>query len=94
MAHPLIHSKSSVKKYGGKVEDYTHIHEWFDETKSWYGHSYHRLWRHHSEGIFECEKNSVNHLKIVMVRPFILDMLVKITLKKIVLIIYHQQRNG
>ena len=56
MAHPLIHAKSSVKKYGGKIEDYTHIHEWFDETKSWYGHSYHRLWRHHSEGIFECEK--------------------------------------
>jgi hypothetical protein len=56
MAHPLIHSKSSVKKYGGKVEDYIHIHNWFDETKAWVGHSTHRMFRHHSEGIFECQK--------------------------------------
>ncbi len=35
MAHPLQHSKSSVKKWGGKVEDYIEIHNWFDETKSW-----------------------------------------------------------
>ncbi len=56
MAHPLLHAKSSVKKWGGKLEDYTAIHEWFDETKAWVGHSKHRLFRHHSEGIFECEK--------------------------------------
>lgn len=54
--HPDIHSKSSVKKFGGKPEDYIKIHEWFDETKSWFGSSNHRLFRHHSEGIFECEK--------------------------------------
>tara|TARA_R110000796_G_scaffold161255_1_gene277962 strand:+ start:282 stop:635 length:354 start_codon:yes stop_codon:yes gene_type:complete len=56
MAHPLQHAKSSVNKYGGKPEDYIHIHQWFDETKSWYSHIYHRMFRHHSEGIFECEK--------------------------------------
>lgn len=56
MAHPIIHSKSSAKKFGGKWEDYIHIHDWFDETKSWYGHSFHRMFRHHSEGIFQCEK--------------------------------------
>ena len=56
MAHPLLHSKSSVRKWGGKSEDYIHIHEWFDETKAWFGNSAHRLWRHHSEGIFECEQ--------------------------------------
>lgn len=56
MAHPLIHAKSSAKRFGGKPEEYTHIHEWFDETKKWLGHSNHRLWRHHSEGIFEAEK--------------------------------------
>jgi hypothetical protein len=54
--HPLIHAKSSVKKYGGKVDDYIHIHNWFDATKAWIGHSKHRIMRHHSEGIFECEK--------------------------------------
>ena len=56
MAHPLLHSKSSAKKFGGIPEDYIHIHNWFDQTKSWYGHSLHRMWRHHSEGIFEMEQ--------------------------------------
>lgn len=56
MAHPNMHAKSSVKKWGGKPEDYIHIHEWFDATKAWIGHSKHRMFRHHSEGIFECEE--------------------------------------
>ena len=56
MAHPIIHAKSSVKKFGGKWEDYIHLHEWLDETKGWYGHSSHRMFRHHSEGIFEMEQ--------------------------------------
>lgn len=56
MAHPYDHARSSVKKWGGEIKDYIDIHKWFDETKSWYGHSAHRLFRHHSEGIFECEK--------------------------------------
>ena len=56
MAHPIQHAKSSAKKFGGMWQDYIHIHEWFDETKAWYGHAKHRMFRHHSEGIFECEK--------------------------------------
>ena len=56
MAHPYDHAKSSVKKWGGEEEDYIEIHEWFDATKAWIGHSKHRMFRHHSEGIFECEK--------------------------------------
>jgi hypothetical protein len=56
MAHPILHAKSSVKKFGGKWEDYIHLHEWLDETKAWCGHSTHRMFRHHSEGIFEMEK--------------------------------------
>ena len=35
MAHPNLHAKSSAKKFGGKPEDYIHLHEWLDETKSW-----------------------------------------------------------
>ncbi len=54
--HPLLHAKSSVKKFGGVLEDYLFIHEWFDATKAWVGHSEHRLFRHHSEGIFELEQ--------------------------------------
>ena len=56
MSHPLEHAKSSVRKWGGQISDYQQIHEWFDETKAWIGHSKHRMFRHHSEGIFECEK--------------------------------------
>ena len=56
MAHPYEHSKSSVRKFGGQVSDYQTIHDWFDATKAWVGHSKHRMFRHHSEGIFECEK--------------------------------------
>ena len=34
MANPLIHSKSSVKRWGGKVEDYLPIHQLIDSPKS------------------------------------------------------------
>ena len=63
MAHPIVHAKSSVKKWGGKWEDYIHIHNWFDKTKSWVGNSHHRMFRHHSEGIFECEKTFGEHFE-------------------------------
>ena len=33
MANPLIHSKSSVKRWGGKVEDYINIHILLDSPK-------------------------------------------------------------
>jgi hypothetical protein len=56
MAHPIQHAKSAAKRFGGKWEDYIAIEEWFDETKAWVGHSMHRMFRHHSEGIFECEQ--------------------------------------
>jgi hypothetical protein len=56
MAHPFEHSKSSAKKFGGNPEDYHHLQQRMDETKSWFGDSLHRMFRHHSEGIFEMEK--------------------------------------
>src|ERR1035438_160103 len=34
MAHPYHHSLSSVKKWGGTVADYQHIHDWFDASKA------------------------------------------------------------
>ena len=52
----MQHCKSSVRKWGGQLSDYQPIHDWFDETKAWIGHSKHRMFRHHSAGIFECEK--------------------------------------
>ena len=56
MAHPYHHSVSSVRKYGGKPEDYQAIHDWFDATKEHYANWRHRSLRHHSLGIFEAEQ--------------------------------------
>ena len=51
-----MHSLSSVRKHGGKPEDYQRIHDWFDETKSHYADFRHRALRHHSLGIFWVEE--------------------------------------
>jgi hypothetical protein len=62
MAHPYQHAVSSARKFGGIPEDYIEIHKWFDATKAWVGHSKHRMFRHHSEGIFECEQVFGDHM--------------------------------
>jgi hypothetical protein len=54
--HPNHHAITSVKKWGGKVEDYLRIHDWFDQSKEWYANFRHRAMRHHSQGIFEAER--------------------------------------
>ena len=55
MAHPYHHSLSSVKQWGGAVEDYQRIHDWFDESKKITADFRHRALRHHAEGIFMAE---------------------------------------
>jgi hypothetical protein len=54
--HPYHHALSSVERWGGKLEDYLPIHEWFDESKAHMADFRHRALRHHSEGIFLCER--------------------------------------
>jgi len=56
MANCYYHSLSSVKKWGGKPEDYQPIHDWFDESKKLTSHFAHRALRHHAEGCFAAEK--------------------------------------
>lgn len=51
---PVKHAESSVKHYGGVIEDYIEIHNWFDETKALTGNWTHRAMRHHSAGIAWC----------------------------------------
>jgi hypothetical protein len=53
---PLIHSKSSVKKYGGIVEDYLPIHDFIDSTKSSVPDVRHRAILHSAFGIYIVEK--------------------------------------
>jgi hypothetical protein len=54
--HPYHHSLSSVRKWGGTVEDYYAIHAWFDESKQIIADFRHRASRHHAEGIFIAEQ--------------------------------------
>ena len=56
MAHPYHHALSSIKKHGGKVEDYLPIHNWFYASKAHLADLRHRALRHHSEGIFWAEE--------------------------------------
>lgn len=53
---PYIHCKNSVKRYGGKIEDYAEIHDWFDSTKAAYANFGHRAILHHTFGIYLCEQ--------------------------------------
>lgn len=55
MAHPYHHALSSVRKWGGTVDDYMEIHSWFDRSKEIIATFQHRALRHHAEGVYACE---------------------------------------
>ena len=55
MAHCYYHALSSVRKWGGAVEDYLALHQWFDQSKAIVADPRHRALRHHAEGIFMLE---------------------------------------
>jgi hypothetical protein len=56
MAHPWYHAERTARLFGGIPEDYVEIHNWFDESKAFVPDLRHRALRHHSEGIFLCER--------------------------------------
>lgn len=56
MGTPLLHSKSSVRKYGGEVKDYLPIHRWFDQTKAHLPNFKHRCILHNSFGMLLAEQ--------------------------------------
>lgn len=73
MSAPVYHAQTSVRLWGGKIEDYLPIHDWFDATKECYADFRHRALRHHAQGIFECERQFGSHItnsdgKVVPVR--------------------------
>lgn len=51
---PFYHAQSTVNKFGGTVDDYLPIHNWFDNTKEYTGAWNHRALKHHASGINEC----------------------------------------
>ena len=50
MSHRLHHSISSMKKWGGQVDDYLPVHNWFDASRVDFRDMRHRSIRHHLEG--------------------------------------------
>jgi hypothetical protein len=56
MSHSIFHAQSSVRRFGGKVEDYLALHDWLDATKETFCDFRHRALRHHSQGVFEAER--------------------------------------
>jgi hypothetical protein len=55
MSNCYYHALSSVKRWGGTVEDYRPLHDWFDQSKAIIADPRHRALRHHAEGIFMLE---------------------------------------
>lgn len=53
---PFLHGEVSVKKWGGKPEDYQGIHDFLDSSKAHFPDMRHRALLHSSFGIFIAEK--------------------------------------
>lgn len=53
MANPLKHSKSSVKIWKGKIEDYIEIHKKLDCSKKYFPDNRHRILTHNMFFVFE-----------------------------------------
>lgn len=56
MAHCFYHARNSAKKWGGVPEDYQPLHDWFDQSKEHIPTMQHRALRHHTQGIFDLER--------------------------------------
>lgn len=53
---PYLHGKVSVKKWGGKEEDYQEIHDFLDSSKAHFPDMRHRALLHSSFGIYITER--------------------------------------
>lgn len=53
---PYVHARHSVRKWGGKPEDYLPIHDLLDSPKQAHADMRHRAILHNAFGIFLCEK--------------------------------------
>ncbi len=50
------HARNSAKRYGGKPEEYQHIHDFIDSSKAHHGDIRHRALFHNSLGPYLAEK--------------------------------------
>ena len=48
MAKPIVHARSSAKRFGGKPEDYLEIHNFLDSSKAVFPDNRHRALTHNA----------------------------------------------
>lgn len=70
---PFLHAMVSVRKWGGKPEDYLAIHDFIDSSKAHFPDMRHRALLHSSFGIYICERIfghnvTTSHGRLVSVR--------------------------
>lgn len=53
---PYLHGKGSVRRHGGKEEDYQKIHDFIDSSKAHFPDMRHRAILHSSFGIYITEQ--------------------------------------
>ncbi len=53
---PYVHAQNTVKKFGGKPEDYLEIHDFFDSSKACFPDMRHRAILHSSFGCYIAER--------------------------------------
>jgi hypothetical protein len=53
---PYIHAQNSVRKHGGRPEDYLPIHDFLDMSKAAHADMRHRAILHNSLGPYICER--------------------------------------
>lgn len=56
MSNPTYHAISSAKAFGGSMEDYIELHEWFDRSKAAFCDFRHRALSHHALGIYDAQR--------------------------------------
>jgi hypothetical protein len=56
MSKSDIHANSSMKKFGGKANDYIEIHEMLDSSKAFCADNRHRSLFHHAAGVYYMQK--------------------------------------
>ena len=61
---PYIHAELSVKRFGGKVDDYLDIHELMDSTKATFPNNGHRMITHNSWFVVEILPKIFGHQRI------------------------------
>ena len=55
MAKPLVHARSSARKWGGEPDDYLALHDLMDSSKEALGDNRHRALTHHAQFAFTAE---------------------------------------